>query len=160
MKKIICLILALIICISLCGCTEKETDTDINSTTDSAQNADTESGTAEEDTTEAEKATDEFISAVCGKWEKYSGVYYEITYLELREDGVCLIDGEEYTWDATFKEKYWLDEPKEFVNIYKDGEIVYDVQLEEHIDGSPALRFGEASDVASPAAVFLKAEEQ
>ena len=69
-----------------------------------------------------------------------------------------LIDGEEYTWDATFKEKYWLDEPKEFVNIYKDGEIVYDVQLEEHIDGSPALRFGEASDVASPAAVFLKAE--
>ena len=158
MKKFVCIIISVFVCLSFCGCGGEKTDNYTDNYTNGEDSAmgNVVDQNATDESLKSKAATDEFISAVCGKWQRYSGMYYDFTYLELRDDGICLIDDEEYTWDATIKNKDWLYEPEEFVNIYKNGVIVYEVRLGANEEGTPSLTFGSASDEIAPASLFVK----
>lgn len=164
MKKLTCIIMVLVTFFVFCACGTKE---------DKSKDRDDESPIGNgmdflyddeyyEDTTAASsasgaqnlgmKVSDEFIASVCDKWQRVSGMYYDYIYMELREDGTCMLDDEQYTWDATYKMHYWQTEPVEYVNIYKNGELIYEAYLGSYEDRE-VLTFGFATDPNSMGAV-------
>lgn len=147
MKKAISLFLALVMCLSLCAC---------GGDTQESQNG-SENTENKEDIQNQVDA--EFIAMVCGRWELYSGWRELGGVLEFREDGVCIINGEALKWDAAFANKQWLDAPKEFINVYRNNELVYEAHIDIRNDGTIALIISERDDVGLgivPAGAYMK----
>ena len=157
MKKALSLILALAMCLSLCACGRDLQDRPNNN--ESTANEGTTNENAEITQTQVD---DEFLSTVCGRWNLYSGWRELGGALEFRENGTCTINEEELKWDATFKSKQWLDDPKEFVNIYRNNEIVYEAHITITSDGSIVLLISERDDVGLgivPAGTYHKLDD-
>ena len=136
MKKALSILLALIICFSLCACNSG--DVQEQPSNEVTPNENTEISQTPVD--------DEFISKVCGTWNKYSGVLEMDYTLEFRSDGTCKIGEEELIWDAMFKTKPHLDAPKEYINIYRHNEPIYEAYISTDADYNINLIISEFSE--------------
>ncbi len=120
-------------------------------------------GTTNENTDSTQGKVDaEFLSIVCGSWNLYSGWRELGGVLEFRENGTCTINEEELKWDAMFKSKQWLDAPKEFVNIYRNNELVYEAHINVGKDGTITLVISQIDDTdlgIVPAGTYGKSDE-
>lgn len=141
MKKALSLILALVLCLSLCACGG---DTQALQNGGESTISENSGGGNADNTTQQVDA--EYIAMVCGKWELISGWRDLGDVLEFREDGIFVFNEEELKWDAAFKDKQWLDEPKEFVNIYRNNELVYEAHINVEPDGTIMLVISERDD--------------
>ena len=135
MKRALSPILALVICLSLCACggNTQESHNSNESTENNTDNA-------------QDRIDAEYITMVCGRWDLISGWRDLGFVLEFRESGICVINEEALTWDAAFKDKQWLDAPKEFVNIYRNNELAYEAYIDIASDGSIMLTISERDD--------------
>ena len=133
MKRVLTLVLVLALSLSLCACGSLELN-DRHGDDDDREQHNSES-------TEGNlpKVDAEFLSLVCGKWWRYSGWSGCGPYPEFCEDGTCIINDEELTWDAAFKTVQWLDAPKEFVSVYRNDTLVYEAYISALEDGTATL---------------------
>lgn len=157
MKKAVSLILAFVLCLSLCAC-----DKDMQDRPNNNESTANEGATNENAESTQTQVDNEFLSTVCGSWNFYSGWRELGGVLEFRENGTCTINEEELKWDATFKSKQWLDEPKEFVNIYRNNELVYEAHINMGENGTITLVISENDDAGLgivPAGTYGKSDE-
>ena len=139
MKKIVALLLAAVMCLSLVACGSGETP---NTNDNSGMQQETESNNAPEnnDTTANETSTPTitfgvgdsqyadhpYLSDIFGTWE-YEKHFYDSEYtlyksLVLNEDGSCTIDGVDANWkldDENTNDNYL------YIGIYSNSEIIY-----------------------------------
>lgn len=157
MKKLISLLAVLVLCLSLCAC-EMNTQDRPNSNGNTA-NKDTANENAEITQTQVDA---EFLSMVCGNWKLYSGWRELGDVLAFHGNSTCTFNEEELKWDAMFKNKQWLNAPKEFVNIYRNNELVYEAHISVGTDGAIALIISEVDEDGLgfvPAGTYKKLDE-
>ena len=146
MKRVLALLLLLALCLGLCACKKGDTKgQNHNNESTSIGNSDANDSHSDDDLPPVDA---EFLSQVCGKWNlsRAPGWYKLGATLEFREDYTCTFGEEELTWDAAFKRKPWLDQPVEFINIYRNGTFVYEAQLLTAEDGTIVMQISQRDD--------------
>ena len=137
-EKIIVMLLVVMLCMSLLACEKDEQNNDFLGQPGGSQDQPDGGNTEKEP-----QASEEFYELVCGVWDCVGG-WNELGSLEIRADGTFLCKGQELSWDATIKSKQWFEGTKEFLNVYKNGELVYDAHVVTSADGQIELVIGEA----------------
>lgn len=123
MKKMICLILAFLLCLSCCACGETgaaaTTEPEIS---DPAANA--------------PSALLPFLDELYGKWTLSSTEVTEqnpYTAIEVRKDGTCVVDGIECTWQIDSKSS---NNSNLLIKIYRGAEHIGGAQVSTSADRS------------------------
>ena len=145
MTKTFSLLLAIFLCLCLCACGNK--------------NIASESFPVETLDDPQDHVGAEYLSMVCGRWDFSSGWRDLGWVLEFRENGACSLNEEELTWDTQFKTKEWLDESKEFINVYRNSEPIYEAHINITEDGTITLVISETDNTGLgivPAGTYTK----
>ena len=149
MKKLICMMLALIMVMSLCACgTNDNGQTESVNTTDTNQNVSTDNADADSDANEDadEDANVEAIkAALTGTWVPITNNKYEdgSNIITFNEDGTIDMLGTTYTWEVTHapsKEEGYLalydGETKFYTAEYKIKDKVLNYLCFERVKGA------------------------
>ena len=154
MKKALSVLLLLVICLSLCACGGDRQEPQNGGESTAGENSN--GGNADNTPNQVDA---EYIAMVYGRWEFISGWRDLGFVLEFREGGICIINEEEMKWDVLFGNKQWFDEPKEFVNIYRNDELVYEAYINVEDSGTIMLVISEPDDAGLgmvPAGTYTK----
>ena len=154
MKKAIALMLTLVMWVSMCAC-----DAGRHEPLNSGEDTIGENSNGNNTDNTIYHIDSEYFATLCGTWELLSG-WRDLGFtLEFREGRVCVFNGEELKWDVEFKDKQWLDEPKEFVNIYRDDVLAYEAHISIGTDETIMLVISEPDDTGLgivPAGTYKK----
>lgn len=123
MKSFISLVLVIILCLSLCACGENPAP----ATTEPAP---------EDPASNVPSVLLPYLEALYGKWTLTStDVADQNPYaaLEIRKDGTCLADGQEYTWKF---DDYNSNDTNLFIKIYRGAEHIFGAQISGSLDSS------------------------
>ena len=157
MKKAIALILVFVVWVTICAC-EADSQDPLNS----GENTIGESSNGNNADNTMYHVDSEYFATVCGTWDLLSG-WRDLGFaLEFCEGGICVFNGEELKWDAEFKDKQWLDAPKEFVNIYRNDVLAYEAHINIGSDGTIMLVISEPDDTGLgivPAGTYKKLDD-
>lgn len=140
MKKIVSLILALIMCLSLCACGGGKTEstptpTSNGSTNENPTTTDVETTadvpTEVIETTTPAPADHPLLSQLCGEWVLYipndDAIFTSIT---IHQDGNCIVDGVSATWKYPNHDTDLL-----YIEVYNGTEMICGVMLYDTGDG-------------------------
>ena len=127
MKKILALLLAVVMCLSLAACGGGETpNTDDNSGMGQGEQLDTESNNTAN--TENPYANHPLLQFIYGEWE-YEGSHkenYPFVKLEVNKDGTCVVDGAAGMWIISDQTSL-------------DGRLYIDVLVDNQVIGSASI---------------------
>ena len=124
MKKTISLLLALVLCLSLCACGSNKAENPTTIPTEVIES------------TASKYADHPLLSQLYGTWEFESfGAPWEYTLfksLTVNEDGSCIVDGTAGSWKIS---EDGTNETEVRILLYIDSECVYTVRFGESGDG-------------------------
>ena len=97
MKKAISLLVALVLCLSLCACGSSESKDDVPQNTEIVTTEVTAGLTA----TESTVVDHPMLPYLYGEWEQevYEGIKCSFNTIVINDDGTCVIDGKNATWE-------------------------------------------------------------
>ena len=135
MKKTLSLILALVLCLSLCACGEAKapetTDisnepniTENNTTNESTENSAITTTTPTDVPETVPSVLLPYLETLYGEWKlttEDDAANNPYTTLIVYENGTCLVDGKECTWEIDYK---YSDKRSLTVKIFNNGEHI------------------------------------